>query len=116
MSRISNRKIWEAGTPLADAWKAFQNCQLAAQLSEMPGGMVTFNDAAASNPEVKLSEVAMLALRANQNRQSLISRMHETLLDHLFNSELAAMGFWEIPQSAERVAGGSRRSRTMLSR
>lgn len=100
MSRISNRKIWEAGTPLVEAWKAFGNCKLAAQLSEMPGGLDTFNDAAASDPGARLAEASLLALRANHDRQNLILQMRETLLDDLFNSDLAAMGFRELPSTS----------------
>lgn len=94
-------EIWNLGIPICDAWLRFAPAELAAEYAQSP----SFLEALKFNPEPKSAVEILNSVSAgiakSQTKATLEKAMREHLLCELFNGELIATGYRELPSRSQ---------------
>lgn len=108
MARNRNKLIWDKAIPLSEAWRKFASAEMLRELDELPSGLDTLKETAAQHkpddPRPTLFEAVELLvsnpLKSSVARATKIAELQELLLDELFNKNLVALGYRELPSTS----------------
>lgn len=104
MASARSRQLWHHGTPLADAWRQFADATNREKLDSYPGFINSLSS--------KFGELAKTGLSADFagsisnvstewiERNQLVQRLKDDLLDLAFNGELTLTGYREMPSTS----------------
>jgi len=99
MAKPTNREIWQSGVSITDAWLEFASSDDQARYCELASGSTLKQRASETNLETG-SDVVKLAMAGLQDWKTLgqlREELQETLLDELFNDQLAAFAYRVSP-------------------
>lgn len=102
MASIKSKFLWENGIRLQDAWKAFAPDRILQKLNSTPSFFDVFSNAKKAGNWIELLETFNSAFEASQLGKQLENEAKEHLLIELFNDQLMATGYQELPRRGQK--------------